>query len=91
MHRNQKRMGMGLFAKRAGLSPPVIRGLEAAGVVKPLRTDSGWRAFSEADLRSALNWKDQRRPEQHGHEHFHDGANANAEHHGERHDSRRVK
>lgn len=60
MGSNQRLIGMGTFVRRVGLSPPVVRGLEAAGVVSPLRADSGWRMFSEADVRAALQWKTQR-------------------------------
>ena len=34
-----------------------MRGLEAAGVIKPSRSDSGWRQFSESDVKAVLRWK----------------------------------
>ena len=50
-------MGTGTFIKRTGISAPTMRGLEAAGVIRPIKTDSGWRAFSEQDVAAALRWK----------------------------------
>ena len=49
--------GMAEFCRRVKLSPPVVRGLEAAGVVQPVRTTTGWRAFSTTDVSAARNWK----------------------------------
>jgi DNA-binding transcriptional MerR regulator len=52
---------MAAFSRHVGLSPPIIRGLEAAGVVNPIKTDSGWRAFSPEDVQRARAWKAERK------------------------------
>ena len=54
------KMGTGTFLRRTGLSAPVMRGLEVAGVIAPSKTDTGWRQFSESDVRRALAWKQAR-------------------------------
>ena len=51
--------GMGEFCKIVRLTPPIVRGLEAAGVVSPVKTTSGWRAFSSTDVDSARAWREQ--------------------------------
>jgi DNA-binding transcriptional MerR regulator len=53
-------IGTGTFIKLTGLPVPRMRELEAAGIINPIKTDSGWRAFSDADVRAALQWKQQR-------------------------------
>jgi len=51
------RFGTKTFLKRTGLSTPIMRGLEVMEIIKPLKCDSGWRMFSEADITAALAWK----------------------------------
>jgi len=54
------KLGTTTFLKRTGLSGPIMRGLEAAGIISPSKSDSGWRQFSTADLEAALKWRAQR-------------------------------
>jgi len=35
--------------------------LEAAGVIQPVRADSGWRQFSEQDVKATIEWKSNNR------------------------------
>jgi DNA-binding transcriptional MerR regulator len=51
-----KLMGTGTFLKRTGINPPRMRYLEAAGIIKPLRTDTGWRSFREQDVAATMKW-----------------------------------
>jgi DNA-binding transcriptional MerR regulator len=39
------------------ISAPVMRGLEAAGVITPAKSNKGWRMFSEADRQAVAQWK----------------------------------
>ena len=57
---NDVRLGTAAFCRRVGLSAPVVRGLEAAGVINPIVTEKGWRAFSERDVADATKWKHDR-------------------------------
>lgn len=43
-------MNIGEVAKRAGLPPKTIRYYEDIGLIRPLRSDNGYRAFQENDL-----------------------------------------
>ncbi len=54
--------GTTTFIERTGIPVPRMRELEAAGVIKPMRTDRGWRAFSERDVAAVLRWKAARKP-----------------------------
>ena len=51
------KLGTTSFLRRAGISAPVMRGLEAGGVINPSKTDTGWRQFTEQDVARALAWK----------------------------------
>jgi len=53
--------GTSTFLKRTGLSAPVMRGLEAAGVISPRKSDRGWRLFTERDIRAVAQWKADRK------------------------------
>jgi hypothetical protein len=54
---SETRFGTTTFLRRARISAPIMRGLEAAGVIVPDKSDRGWRLFSEADLRAVAEWK----------------------------------
>jgi hypothetical protein len=56
---NDGPMSMKAFCQRTGLNPVLVRGLEIAGVVKPVRMNnvSRWRVFTTADVNAALRWK----------------------------------
>jgi Cu(I)-responsive transcriptional regulator len=43
-------MNIGEVAERSGLPPKTIRYYEEIGLVRPLRSDNGYRAFRETDL-----------------------------------------
>lgn len=43
-------MNIGKVAERSGLPPKTIRYYEEIGLVRPGRTENGYRAFREADL-----------------------------------------
>jgi hypothetical protein len=49
--------GKNTMIKDTGLSGTVLLGLEAAGILNPIKVDSGWRAYSETDYKAALRWK----------------------------------
>lgn len=53
----EQKIGTTTFLRRAGISAPVMRGLEAAEVIHPSKTDTGWRQFTESDVQKALAWK----------------------------------
>lgn len=55
----EKYVGSTTFFKQTGLGGAEMRGLEAAGVISPIRTDNGWRAYSQADVAAARKWKAQ--------------------------------
>jgi DNA-binding transcriptional MerR regulator len=57
----QLRYGTSTFLRRTGISAPMMRGLEAAGVILPEKSDRGWRLFRESDVRAVLQWKTTRR------------------------------
>jgi DNA-binding transcriptional MerR regulator len=50
------RLGTGTFIRRTGITTSKMRELEAAGVIRPIRSDSGWRQFTEADVQAALRF-----------------------------------
>jgi DNA-binding transcriptional MerR regulator len=50
-------MGTGLFVKRARITVARMREAQALGIIRPTKTDSGWRTFSEADVTAAKRWK----------------------------------
>jgi hypothetical protein len=50
-------MGAGSFFKATGLTAARMREAVAAGIIAPARTDSGWRAFTAADVEAARRWK----------------------------------
>ena len=54
---SQVMFGTKTFLKRTGLSTPIMRGLEVMEIIHPIRCDSGWRMFSEADIKAAIAWK----------------------------------
>ena len=43
-------MNIGEVAKRAGLPPKTIRYYDDIGLIRPMRSDNGYRAFHENDL-----------------------------------------
>jgi MerR family copper efflux transcriptional regulator len=43
-------MNIGEVAERAGLPPKTIRYYEDIGLIRPLRSDNGYRAFQEKDM-----------------------------------------
>jgi len=43
-------MNIGEVAERAGLPPKTIRYYEDIGLIHPLRSDNGYRAFQEKDM-----------------------------------------
>lgn len=43
-------MNIGEVAERSGLPPKTIRYYEDIGLIRPLRSDNGYRAFQEKDL-----------------------------------------
>jgi DNA-binding transcriptional MerR regulator len=49
--------GTNTFLRLVKISAPVMRGLEAAGVITPAKSDKGWRMFSEADRQAVAQWK----------------------------------
>jgi DNA-binding transcriptional MerR regulator len=50
------KMGSKTFLRRVGIYAPKMRILEAAGIVNPSKSDSGWRQFSESDVTAALKY-----------------------------------
>ena len=50
------RLGGRKFAERTGATNVDVRLMEAAGVIAPTKTESGWRQFSEADIEPARSW-----------------------------------
>jgi DNA-binding transcriptional MerR regulator len=57
----ETKLGTTTFLRRAGITAPAMRVAEAAGVIAPSRTDTGWRQFTEQDVRAAIAWKASRR------------------------------
>lgn len=55
--KGELRLGTTAFCKLVGISEPIMRGLEAGGIIKPMRTEAGWRVFSQADVDAAKHWK----------------------------------
>jgi DNA-binding transcriptional MerR regulator len=55
------KLGTGSFIRRTRVTTATMRVLEAAGVIHPVRSDSGWRQFSEADVVAALKWRHERK------------------------------
>ena len=49
--------GMGTFSRVVKLDRPTIRTLCDSGVLNPIVTDSGWRAFSTEDIARAKEWR----------------------------------
>jgi hypothetical protein len=47
----------------ARISSAEMRALEAVGVIVPLRADTGWRTFCEADVAAVAAWRAQRAQE----------------------------
>ena len=62
----ETRYGTTTYLRVTGISGPTMRGLEAAGIIAPSRTDTGWRQFSEQDVRRAIEWKASRRSPRRG-------------------------
>ena len=58
---NEPKYGSGTFLRRARISGPVMRALEEVGIITPVRSDRGWRMFSESDLQAVAQWKANRR------------------------------
>lgn len=50
-------MQIGEISQRSGISVRMLRFYEAEGLLQPLRTDSGYRDYSEADLEEAKRIK----------------------------------
>ena len=57
------KLGTGTFIHRTGITTAKMRELEAAGVIHPVRADSGWRQYTESDVQAVLRYlaKRQRR------------------------------
>lgn len=51
------KIGTGTFLRRTRISSVTMRLLEAQGVIRPERADSGWRMFSEEDVQAAIAWR----------------------------------
>lgn len=51
------RIGPGAFRRRLDVSSTTLRVLEARGVVNPIKTEAGWRSYSEDDVRAVQEWK----------------------------------
>ncbi len=60
---NEKRIGSGQFLTDADVTGPMMRVMEAGGVITPLKTAAGWRLFSESDVVAARRWKQQQADE----------------------------
>jgi DNA-binding transcriptional MerR regulator len=54
------RLGTGTFIRRTGITTAKMRELEAAGIIQPVRADSGWRQFSESDVQATQRWQAER-------------------------------
>ena len=48
--RNEPVMGIGIVAKKLGVSPELLRLYERKGLIVPYKTESGYRFYSERDL-----------------------------------------
>ena len=64
MHQRIVLVGATTFQELTGISGPTRRILEAQGILRPLRSDKGWRLFLREDVQRALQWKKQRRKTQ---------------------------
>lgn len=51
--------GSGRFCRTVPCSGPQMRVMEAAGVVKPIKTTGGWRMFKAEDVLAARTWMQQ--------------------------------
>ena len=51
-------VGSKTFFRETGLGGSQMRCLEMSGVISPIRTDNGWRAYSQADVAAARAWKE---------------------------------
>ncbi len=60
---NEKHIGSGEFLSEADVTGPMMRIMEASGVITPLKTKAGWRLFSESDVVAARRWKQQQADE----------------------------
>jgi DNA-binding transcriptional MerR regulator len=56
-------MGSSSFTRLTGADGPMIRLLEARGIINPVRSDKGWRLFSETDVEAAKRHLAARREE----------------------------
>jgi hypothetical protein len=54
-------LGSGQFFKATGASGPQMRIAEAVGVISPIRSGSGWRQFTQADVTAMRAWLKQQR------------------------------
>jgi hypothetical protein len=54
-------LGSGQFFKETGASNPQVRVAEALGVIKPIKSGSGWRQFTQADVVAMRAWLRQQR------------------------------
>ena len=55
--KQQERFGSSTFLRLTSMSAPMMRALEARGVIQPLRSDRGWRLFSQQDVTAALAFR----------------------------------
>jgi hypothetical protein len=53
----QEKLGSGTFCRTVGITSAKMRELEAAGIIAPTKSDSGWRQFTHADIAAAIAWK----------------------------------
>ena len=54
---SEARFGSKAYYKETGVNGPMMRALEVMGIIKPLRSESGWRLFSEEDIKATKAWK----------------------------------
>jgi DNA-binding transcriptional MerR regulator len=54
-------LGSGQFFKATGATNPQVRVAEALGVIKPIKSGSGWRQFTQADVAAMKAWLTQQR------------------------------
>ena len=62
----ETRIGATNFRKITGITPALMRALEATDVIHPLVSDSGWRSFAQADVAAVAAWKAAREKERTG-------------------------
>ena len=58
---HERRFGSTTFLRLTGYSAPMMRALEARGIIQPLKSDRGWRLFSTEDVDAALAFRRKQR------------------------------